>query len=191
KKPLQAVILWCLAPWAKSEGLVWAGVTTIGIFFSYPTIRKYVLLTAPLLAAPWSLFTKYMGLSSSQYFRFNELYARPWIEYATYSIHSFREEFRNVEKWNLTFYLFFGALVFRIRQVFSDKALFIPVVAFFIQLVSYMVIFTITPEEQATFIAAAVSRLTLHLAPAAICIVVYMISSTDKELVHGAKIKKR
>lgn len=181
-KVKHAIALWALVPWTKSEGLVWAGSSLGLIFLFYPHMRKLAVALGTALTAPWMIYTKVIGLSASQYFQFDQLYTRPWVEYAVYSVHAFREEFRNLQKWNLLFYFFFAAIATHIRAILRDKALLITLGCLAVQLGMYMYIFTITPEEQATFIAAAVSRLTLHLAPAVLGVTAYVFT---KEYDHA------
>ncbi|OGY46189.1 MAG: hypothetical protein A2840_02520 [Candidatus Buchananbacteria bacterium RIFCSPHIGHO2_01_FULL_47_11b] len=175
KHRLIALVLWLFAAWNKSEGLVFAGVTTLLLFLSYPSLRKWIVFSFATIAVPWQLFTKLSGLGS-QYFAFGSLYARPWIEYAVYSVHAFREEFRNLQKWNLVFFFFLAQSFCAIKRIAQHKELRIIYAGLTVQLLSYMVIFTIAPEEQASFIAAAISRLTLHLAPTALIVTAYLFS---------------
>ena len=93
-----------------------------------------------------------------------------------YSVHAFREEFRNLQKWNLVFFFFLAQSFATIKRIAQHKELRIIYAGLTVQLLSYMVIFTIAPEEQASFIAAAISRLTLHLAPTALVITAYLFS---------------
>ncbi len=180
KKPLHAMALWAFVPWAKTEGLVWALVSLSTTTLLYwKTLRKQIVIVVGIfiLSGTWWLYTKAIGLSS-QYFKFSEIYARPWVQYFIYSVHAFREEFRNLQKWNLLFFSFLAALGTSLHKVIKDKKLWILLLALAAQLVSYLIIFTITPEEQATFIAAAISRLSLHLAPVAFCMTAYLWKET-------------
>ena len=177
KKPLLALLLWAFVPWTKSEGMVWilsSGFLTV-LFFWKSVFKKYwsFLLLPVFFVSVWSIYNKIIGMSS-QYFKFDEIYARPWLEYAVYSVHAFREEFRNLQKWNLLFFFFFAATLTRIKEIFSSKELMVLMLSLIAQVSSYILIFTITPEEQATFIAAAISRLTLHIAPTALLVTAYL-----------------
>jgi len=186
KRVYLALSLWSLVPWAKSEGMVWMLSSAILIvFFYWKDIPKKFLgyFLIPLMASfTWSIYNKFIGISS-QYFKFNELYARPWAEYAVYSVHAFREEFRNLEKWNLLFFFFFASVLTRLRIIVRTPALLVIMLSLVAQVVSYMVIFTIAPEEQATFIAAAISRLTLHVAPTMLLVAAYLFGKETKEYV--------
>jgi hypothetical protein len=187
KRVVLAIITWCFAPWAKTEGMIWVLASSGMIFLLFKEARKSLFIFLPFLAFPWSVYNRAIGFSS-QYFKFDELYPRPWIDYAVYSIHAFREEFRNLEKWGLAFYLFFAVTILRFKKILFDKALVVLFVAAGAQVFAYMIIFTIAPEEQASFIAASVSRLTLHIAFSVLCITAYIIGMERKQL-NGAKAR--
>lgn len=174
KRPLLAQIFWLSLPWVKSEGLVFAGVTSFLLFIYYPHLRLWMTTVGTFLLLPWRFFIQAIHVDSSQYFKFGELYARPWVEYAVYSIHAFREELRNLQKWNLLFFFFITLSFTRFKEICAEKSLHIIYTGLAVQLVMYMVIFTVAPEEQASFIAAAVSRLTLHLAPTVLIMSSYL-----------------
>lgn len=176
----KAMLIWMFVPWAKSEGQVWAASTLFFLFIlKLVTFKKAFL--AGFLVLPWFIYNKFSGQDSSQYFKLQEIYKRSWVEYATYSVHAFREEFRNTTKWNITFLLFLSATFTHVKQILNDKKLVVIFGGLICQMISYIVIFTITPEEQATFIAAAISRLTLHLAPTVLVVTAYLLSN-KKEL---------
>lgn len=188
KRKLLALALWSLAAWTKSEGLVWA-VSTTGLVVIHEVLSKkkisissyQALGTSLLVILPWFLYNKFSKLDSSQYFKFKEIYARPWVEYAIYSVHAFREEFRNLEKWNFVFYLFILKSLLSFRRIALDERLRIIYLALAAQLVMYLAIFTVTPEEQATFIAAAISRLTLHFVPTVLLVTAVLFSPAYKQ----------
>lgn len=182
KRPRAALVMWLFLPWAKSEGLVFTLASCGMMFVLYPLLRKHILFLSAVFLAPWRLFVKYMQVDSSQYFKFGELYARPWIEYATYSVHAFREEFRNLSKWNLMFFFFLAESAVGVRKILKNKALLTIYTSLAAQLIVYLVIFTVTPEEQASFIATAISRLTLHLAPTAVVVASYLHGQNSKNI---------
>ncbi len=182
KRPRIALVIWLFLPWAKSEGLVFTLATCGMMFVLYPSLRKHILFLSAVFLAPWRIFVKYMQVDSSQYFKFDELYARPWIEYATYSVHAFREEFRNLSKWNLMFFFFIAESAVGMRKIVKNKALLTVYTALTAQLIAYLIIFTITPEEQASFIATAISRLTLHLAPTVVVMASYLHGQNSKNI---------
>ena len=182
KRPRAALLMWLFLPWAKSEGLVFTLASSGMMFVLYPPLRKHILFLAAAFLAPWRIFVQYMQVDSSQYFKFDELYTRPWIEYATYSIHAFREEFRNLSKWNLIFFFFIAESALAVRKILKNRELIIMYTALIAQLIVYLVIFTITPEEQASFIAAAISRLALHLAPTVVVMASYLHGQNSKDI---------
>ena len=182
KRPRIALVMLLFLPWAKSEGLIFTLATCGMMFILYPSLRKHILFLSVVFLAPWRFFVQYMQVDSSQYFKFSELYARPWMEYATYSVHAFREEFRNLSKWNLMFFFFLAESAVAVQKILKNRELLIIYAALAAQLVAYLVIFTITPEEQASFIATAISRLTLHLAPTIVVMASYLHGQNSKNV---------
>lgn len=176
KQPALALVFWLLSSWSKSEGLVFVLVTTFLLFIFYKQLRLLIIGALAFFLAPWQLLLRLQKVDTSQYFKFDEIYIRPWGEYVVYSVHAFREEFRNLQKWNLLFFFFLSATLTHVRRILSNRPLLIIMAGLTAQLAMYMVIFTITPEEQATFIAAAVSRLTLHLTPTALIVTATLLS---------------
>jgi hypothetical protein len=176
KQTLLSFVLLVATGWAKSEGQVIAGTAFILMFISFKQYRLIFPLILSAILGPWFLFTKFSTMESSQYFKFSEIYARPWLEYFVYSIHAFREEFRNLPKWNLLFWFFPVAAIINVRKILKHIPSLIILSIILVQLGMYIVIFTITPEEQASFIAAAISRLTLHIAPGILVITSYWFS---------------
>ncbi len=174
KRPIIGLVLWMLLPWAKSEGLVFTLAVSGLLFLWNKPLRPWIVGFGVALIGPWRLIVKWMQVDSSQYFKLNEIYVRPWVAYATYSIHAFREEFRNIEKWNFIFYVFLAQTIRSFSALVKDKWVLTIYLGLFAQIVMYIVICTITPEEQASFIASAISRLSLHLAPTAVVMASYL-----------------
>ncbi len=84
----------------------------------------------------------------------------------------------------MLFFFFLSSVAISVKKILKDKAAIIVLVSLFMQLLSYLIVFTITPEEQATFIAAAISRLSLHLAPTVLVMTIYAMKEKDK---HGLR----
>jgi len=173
-------------PWIKSEGLVFAGAFLATTFLFQPFLRRFILAVVSIVIFPWQMFIRTQQVDTSQYFKFDEIYARPWFNYATYSIHAFREEFRQFSKWNMAFWWGAVAVLTHLREIVQNTRLRVIVLALLAQLTAYIVVFTVTPEEQASFIAAAVSRLSLHLAPTLIALAGWIFSTSQHERTHEA-----
>lgn len=173
-QPIVGLLLWMMLPWAKSEGLVFTLAVSGFLFLWNKPLRPWIVGFGLMLVGPWRVIVKWMGVDSSQYFKLNEIYARPWAAYATYSVHAFREEFRNIQKWNFIFYVFLAQTIRSFSAIWKDKWVLTIYLGLLAQIVMYIVICTITPEEQASFIAAAISRLSLHLAPTAVVMASYL-----------------
>jgi len=183
KRPFHAVAMFLFLPWIKTEGLVWFGAAAacIGLLVLYKKEWKNLLKLIAFFAigTTWYWYTKMSG-DTSQYGKFSEIYARPWAEYAAYAIHSFREQFRLLNKWGMLWYAWILSFGTQLKRVTANWHIFIPLFLIFTQLISYLVIFTITPEEQATFISASISRLSLHLAPSAFGMMIYLLCTKEK-----------
>lgn len=173
-KPRLALLFWAFCPWVKSEGLVIFGVSFLLLLVFYKNLRNVFSLVGPLLVLPWFLYVKYLKIDTSQYFKFAEIYERSWLDYAIYSIHAFREEFRNIYKWSLLFFFFLAGSLTKVKKILQNKKLLMIYMILGAQLMMYLIIFTITPEEQASFIAPAISRLTLHLAPTVLVVTAWL-----------------
>ena len=173
-QPIIGLLLWMMLPWAKSEGLVFTLAVSGLLFLWNKPLRPWIVGFGIVLIGSWRAIVKWMGVDSSQYFKLNEIYARPWIAYATYSVHAFREEFRNIQKWNFIFYVFLAQTIRSFSAIWKNKWVMTIYLGLLAQIVMYIVICTITPEEQASFIAAAISRLALHLAPIAVVMASYL-----------------
>lgn len=168
-------------PWVKSEGLVFAGSFLAAAFLFQPLLRRFIIILSSVIILPWQAFIRAQPIDTSQYFKFDEIYARSWLEYAAYSVHAFREEFRQLTKWNMTFWWGAVAVLTHLREVVQHTGMRVIVLALLAQLVVYLFVFTVTPEEQASFIAAAVSRLSLHLAPSVLALAAWLFSTTKRE----------
>lgn len=168
------LLVWMFLPWIKSEGLVFTLAVSGFLFLFEKSLRTWIFVLGMLCIGPWRIIVKWMGVDTSQYFKFQEIYVRDWVEYATYSVHAFREEFRNLGKWNMIFFAFFAQTIRFFSSLIRDKVLLTIYGGMAAQIIMYIVICTITPEEQASFIASAISRLTLHLAPTAVVVASYL-----------------
>lgn len=175
--------------WIKSEGLVFAASLASLSFLFMPSLRRFLIGAGALILAPWNIFIRTQHVDTSQYFKFGEIYARPWLQYAIYAIHAFREEFRQLNKWNLLFWWTGAAVFTHLRKCFRVVEVRVLLFSVLTQLIMYIVIFTVTPEEQASFIAAAVSRLSLHLAPAMLAVATWLFSKNMQEGSYEIKIK--
>ena len=170
KGPALALLIWSILPWIKSEGQSLSLFLYMLMFLRYAYLRTWTIFAGFVLILPWVIWNRALGNNSSQYFQFDQIYERPWGEYIVYSLHSFREEFRYLDRWGLIFLITAFALLRNLKQILLSSRHMIILTAILLQLIIYVIIFTITPEEQASFITSAIARLTLHFAPAVIAI---------------------
>ncbi len=87
------------------------------------------------------------------------LASRPLREYMTYTLHSFREEWRQVWRWGLGWWVIIFSLVTRGKEIIKDDHLRTVMILLLAQLGSLLVIYYITPEDQASHIASSLSRI--------------------------------
>lgn len=91
---------------------------------------------------------------------------RPFFEYMWYTTNAFREEFRQIYRWGLGWWLVILVFFTNLRNIFKNKILMLGLAILFIQFLSYFVIYYITPEDQASQIATSIFRLVLQIYPA-------------------------
>ena len=127
---------------------------------------------------PWFLFLVLVGLHFfwKKSFGFENRYLaslknraftkRPLFEYMWYAANAFREEFRQVGKWGLGWWLIILGLAANLKKITKKRILLFAFSIIFIQLSSLFFIFYITPEDQASHINSSIFRLLLQLYPA-------------------------
>jgi len=105
---------------------------------------------------------------------------RPLVSNIKYSLMAFREEFRQTYRWGLSWWIILFALITRFKTILinpSHKLVF-PIIL--TQLISYIVIYYVTPEDQATHIATSIYRLVLQIYPAALLLSMRLLTKDNK-----------
>lgn len=88
---------------------------------------------------------------------------RPFIEYNFYSLQSFREEFRQVSKWGIGWYVIAFFVIVYFPRIFSQKQLMWVFLLFCAQFAGYFWVYYVNNVDQATEIATSISRLSLQI----------------------------
>lgn len=91
---------------------------------------------------------------------------RPIVEYTRYSLNAFREEFRFVDRWGVGFLVIMFFLVAKIRVFFVQRWLLMGLLIFGVLFSSYIYIYYVTVEDQASHITSSIFRLVLQVYPA-------------------------
>lgn len=91
-------------------------------------------------------------------------------------------EFVNIQNWNLLWPAFFFALILLLLGKFKRNRLFpVALVIVFLQFLSYVFVFMISPHEPASHVRGVINRLLLHIAPIAIYIIGYAFQNKNYE----------
>lgn len=124
--------------------------------------------TAGLLVGH-GLWRAHFGLSSRYVANISlALAQRSLVENIWYTANAFREELRQVSRWGLGWWLIFFTLVSRFKYLLKQPNLLLPVGVLLFQVVGYVVVYYVTPEDQASHIATSIHRLVLQLYPASL-----------------------
>jgi len=91
---------------------------------------------------------------------------RPLFEYMWYTTNAFREDFRQIYRWGVGWWLIILAIFTNFKKLFKDKTILLGLLMIFIQFLSYFLVYYITPEDPASQIATSIFRLVLQLYPA-------------------------
>ncbi|KKR51040.1 MAG: hypothetical protein UT84_C0003G0035 [Candidatus Curtissbacteria bacterium GW2011_GWA1_40_16] len=105
---------------------------------------------------------------------------KPIIEYTKYSLHGFREEFRQVNHWGAGFLVIGYFILSRGGKVFKDRTLLLGLVLILAQVVGYTWTYYVTREDQATQIATSIFRLVLQVYPPLLLLVFVIYSGLPK-----------
>lgn len=167
KQFTKAGLFFALGSWVKSDG-----TPAVLIFIFFMIIFNFKNKLKPIIYAILPVIVlfaaKYWLGISSRYFQ--HLYERPYGDYLWYDLMAFREEMRKISNWSGLWWLFTFILIVKRKFIFQKKEVLFCYLMILFQIISYVLIFLITPENQAGHIASAIYRLLLHVAPAALFI---------------------
>lgn len=128
-------------------------------------------LAAAIILALFTLgFKYYFGLDNRYVDRsfFGNLSVSPFLKSAIYTAQAFREEFRQVSRWGLGWWLGVFALATGGKKILADRKLLVLAGLLAIDIVSLFWVYYVTPENQATHIATSLSRVLFQIYPAVI-----------------------
>lgn len=170
-----SVLFLALGAWTKNEGLPYAffGVILIALYLLIsPRIKRpgavfiaLLVLSFLVIAAPWLFYKSYLNLQSEYMVTLslstvmNNIGRLPLILSRTGGF-----MFRNVELFNLTWYLYFLTLILNWRRFFSAPLAFLNLF-FFLQFSLYIFIYIISPNEINWHLDTSLDRLLLHMVP--------------------------
>jgi len=143
--------------------------------------KKIWIATFGLLLLFWlwnqSITPGNQYFSSLQSLNFSQ---RPFLSYMWYTVNAFREEFRQVYRWGLGWWLIFFLGALNLPQVFPKANYLLAFSLIICQFMGYFVVYYISPENQASQIATSIFRLVLQVYPASLFLVSYL--SYNKKL---------
>ncbi len=111
---------------------------------------------------PNFLWLKYVGVRQEYLSLIPE---RNFLATLSPVLHYFREEFRKIRYWHLTFYVFGLMSLLSIKEIIRNKKMLIIFLAFLAQIVAYFLTYVISPRDTLLQITTSISRLTLQIAP--------------------------
>lgn len=132
----------------------------------------------------YSLWKINFGLKSrySESIRNTYFAQRPFFEYMWYTANAFREEFRQIYRWGIGWWIIILGLIINLKKIVKNKMLFFASAIIFIQFLSFFVVYYITPEDQASHIASSIFRLLLQLYPALLFLAYKASRNKDHEV---------
>jgi len=132
------------------------------------TVALSFLLANLSLKYYYNLDSRYLNQDFSQI-----ISQKPFLKYNKYSLHAFREQFRQTYIWGLGWWVIFIFLVKRATIIFKNKSLLFAIALIGIQFMGYITIYYISKEDQAHQITTSISRVLLQIYPATLLIIYY------------------
>ncbi len=106
---------------------------------------------------------------------------RSIFSYIWYEIHAFREEFRQIYRWGLGWWLIFFLTLINLGRIAKRPSLFLAMTLILCQFLGYLLVYYITPENPASQIATSIFRLVLQLYPASLFLVSYLSYNKNQD----------
>ena len=128
------------------------------------------LITAIALFSGLLLWKLHFGLSSRYITQdFSLVFkARPFGAYNLYSLHAFREEFRQIYRWGIGWWVIAYFTIKNLKQLIKNQEWLITLAIILSQFAGDVIVYYVTPEDQASQIATSIFRLVLQLYPASL-----------------------
>lgn len=124
------------------------------------------------------------------YFKFNNRYldhsfasvlaARPIGKYMLYTVQSFREEFRQVYRWGLGWWLVIFMLLSHYKMLGSNRRILAVLILIGVFFGSLLWVYYVTPEDQASHIGSSLSRVLMQIYPTVLLLAATVQESTKK-----------
>ena len=171
RKTIYAAIFLGLAFYSKNDALP----ALAGFIFFLPLVGKNGKTRFP---ASWWLAVFFLGshLAWKYYFGLSNRYLgqnliaiareRPILPYIWYTLHAFREEFRQINHWGAGWWLIIFTLVLKWRVFLKDYLLRLGLILVGAQFLGYVWAYYVTVENPASQISTSIFRLALQIYPA-------------------------
>ena len=172
KRFVYSAIFFGLAGLTKNDAVP----ALIGFCVLLPLFKFWTREKVPVLAFAAGFGMLAMNVGWKYYFDLNSRFLqqdldviwsqRPIVEYTRYSLNAFREEFRFVDRWGIGFLVIMFFLAAKIRTFFIERWLLMGLLIFGVLFSSYIYIYYVTVEDQASHITSSIFRLALQVYPA-------------------------
>jgi hypothetical protein len=162
---LLLTVLLSIATQIKNDAIPFVLLSTCFVVYKILKEKKYkklfYLIPLPLVMLGWELFKKFNNLHPNFLFR-NGIEFH--IERFPIIVFNFFKEFGNIQNWNIIWIVFLFCIV--IYRKHLGTYILVPIFLFF-QLLFYVFIFLLLPQDPVTQINAISNKLLLHIVPLA------------------------
>lgn len=105
---------------------------------------------------------------SNRYLEIERAVGRPLASYMWYSLNAFREEFRQVYRWGISWWLILFLIIVNLNKILKNRLILMGFLLITFQFIGYFAVYYLTPEDQASHIATSIYRLVMQVYPAAL-----------------------
>ena len=110
---------------------------------------------------------------------------KPIFKYNLYTVHAFREQFRQIQIWGLGWWIIALVYMTKMKALITNRLLLFAIVLIAIQMLSYFLVFYISKEDQASQIATSISRVLLQVYPSSLLIAYYLVSKKNRQTTNA------
>ncbi len=162
---LLLAILLGIATQIKNDAIPFVLLSSVFVIYKILKERRYLrllyLIPIPLVMLGWELFKKFNNLHPNFLFR-NGIEFH--VERFPVVVFSLFKEFGNIQNWNIIWIVFLFCIV--IYRKHLGSTILVPIFLFF-QLLFYVFIFLLLPQDPVSQINAVSNKLLLHVVPLA------------------------
>jgi hypothetical protein len=153
----------------KEDGIPFFVIINLILLYFILIWKKYshifAMLPAVFLLGLWDLYKILNHYPPSLLFR--DIVHIHWDKVGAILL-AMTKEFINFQNWSILWIVFLIALIFSWRRIATIKLF---VLVFFLQLLSYFIVYMITPGDPVYRVEGTIDRLCIHLAPLAVLII--------------------